>query len=341
MALIDEIIKIQITRDNVGITRVGFGTALILGETKETFPNIVVSYTNLAEVLVDFAANTPEYIMASKLFGQTFKPEKILIAQKADSDTLLDAYILAQTYNDDFYATVISSNETEDILAMAAQVETESRILALSSQQVDIITDEDDNILQQLHNLNYVRTFLFYHQNANTLRPESALLGKMLPTTPGSETWAYKTLNGVTASDLNALYRSMLRLNKGVFYSTLAGVDVTFDGYMVGGEYIDVIHGLDWMEQFIKENIASLFINSGKIPYNNNGIGLIENSLRASLQEAVNRGIINEGFTITTPDVLTISNTNKSNRILPDVFFDATLTGAIQGINQITGTVSV
>ena len=341
MALIDEVIKIQITRDNVGITRVGFGTVLILGETLDTFPSVVKTYTSLTAVAVDFNNTTTEYLIASNLFGQTFAPDQIKIAQKADSSSLLNAYTLAELADDDFYAVIITSSLEADILAMAAQIETESRILALSSQDTDIPLNVEDNILAQLNALNYTRTFLFYHDSANTLKPEAALLGKMLPTDPGSQTWAYQNLAGVTADSLNPVERTNLRTNKGIFYSTLAGVDVTFQGTMVGGSYIDVIHGLDWLEQFIQENIAALLIAAGKIPYNNNGIGLIENALRASLLEAVNRGIINEDFSISTPDILTISSIDKANRNLPNVNFTATLTGAIQTINQITGTVSV
>lgn len=341
MSLLDEVIKIQIIRDNLGITRIGFGTPLIIGTSLSTFPGTVKSYTNLTEVSIDFAPTTEEYLIASKLFAQSFKPAKILITQKLSQLTLLAAYTEAKTITEDFYAVISTSDVEADVLALAAAIETESRIYANSTQDVDVAFNNPNNIAAKLENLNYTRTFMFYHNMANTFKPDAAILGKMLPLDPGSVTWAYQNLVGVGTDDLSALERSNLRLNNVIYYAPLAGVDVTFDGKMVGGEYIDVIHGLDWLKVYIQENISSLLITAGKIPFNNQGIGLVENILRASLQEAVNRGIINQDFTVVTPDVTAVSAVNKAARTLPDVFFYATLTGAIQNINQITGTVTV
>ncbi len=342
MTLLDEIIKIQIVRNDVSITRVGFGTALIVGNTNSNFPGIIKDYVNLAEVGLDFAANSTEYLMATKLFGQQFKPDRILITQQLAQTSLLNAYLVAQNIDPDFYAVLLTSTIESDVLAFAAQIETENRIFATSTQDPNVLNNDPDNILEKLKELNYDHTFMFVHSAANTVRPEAALLGRMLPTVAGSETWAYKTLTGVPSDNL--LYadeRANIRENFGIFYANLAGVNVTQEGSMVNGEFIDTIHGLHWLEQYIKENIAALLIASGKIPYNNQGIGLVENALRASLQEAVNRGIINEDYVVTTPDVTTISLINKADRVLPDVTFDATLTGAIHKINQITGTVTV
>ncbi len=341
--LIDEVVNINITRDSVGISRADFGTILILGNSVPTINPNLKTYTSLSEVLIDYATDKPEYIIASRIFAQTIKPDKILIGQVIDDpeETFVQAYNRISLSNgEDFYAVVITSTTTENILAIAAVVETQSKIFAVISDDANIKTDSGDNILKQLNALNYNRTYLVY---TNTISNwvNAAWLGKMLPLQPGSGTWAYKELVGVSdTSNLNATERANIKLRKGNYYTQLAGIDVTFLGTMVSGEYIDVIHGLDWLESFIQENIAQLLIAAPKIPYNNNGIGLIENSLRASLQEAVIRGIINQDFIITVPDMLNISLVDKAARVLRDVKFTATLTGAIQNI-IINGSVTV
>ena len=339
--LIDEVVNITITRDSVGITRADFGTILILGNTHGNILPDLKTYTSLAEVLVDYANDTPEYIIASKIFAQAIKTDKIVIGQVISdpAETFVEAYTRLSLSNDsDFYAVVITSNLDDDILAVAAVIETQSKILGLVSIDADIKTDTNNNILKQLTTLGYNRTFLIY---SDTLEyANAAWLGAMLPLQPGSATWAYKNLIGISPSVLNATDRSNIKLRLGNYFMELAGVNVTFLGTMVGGEYIDVIHGLDWLEAFIQENIAELLIAAPKIPYNNNGIGLVENSLRASLQEAVLRGIINQVFIITVPDILNVSSANKAARLLTDVKFTATLTGAIQNI-VINGSVTV
>ena len=340
--LIDEVVNITITRDSVGITRADFGTILILGDSVPGIDPNLKTYTSLAEVTVDYGTNTPEYFISMHIFAQPIKPDKILIGQKQNTDAaFIDAYNrLSLSNGEQFYAVVMTSLVDADVLAVAAAVETQSKIFATISADTDIKADANNNILKQLNALNYNRTYLMYTETP-TDWANAAWLGRMLPLQPGSATWAYKELIGVNDnSNLNATERANIKLRKGNYFTELAGIEVTFLGTMVSGEYIDVIHGLDWLEAFIQENIAQLLIAAPKIPYNNNGIGLVENSLRASLQEAVLRGIINQDFIITVPDILNVSSANKAARLLTDVKFTATLTGAIQNI-VINGSVTV
>lgn len=340
--LIDEVVNITITRDSVGITRADFGTILILGDSVPGIDPNLKTYTSLAEVTVDYSTNTPEYFISMHIFAQPIKPDKILIGQKQNTDAaFIDAYNrLSLSNGEQFYAVVMTSLVDADVLAVAAAVETQSKIFATISADTDIKADANNNILKQLNALNYNRTYLMYTERP-TDWANAAWLGRMLPLQPGSATWAYKELIGINDnSNLNATERANIKLRKGNYFTELAGIEVTFLGTMVSGEYIDVIHGLDWLEAFIQENIAQLLIAAPKIPYNNNGIGLVENSLRASLQEAVLRGIINQDFIITVPDILNVSSANKAARLLTDVKFTATLTGAIQNI-VINGSVTV
>lgn len=341
--LIDEVVNITITRDSVGITRADFGTILILGNSVPDINPNLKTYTSLSEVSTDYGTNTPEYFIAFHIFAQPIKPDKILIAQViADpAETFVQAYNrLSLSHGEEFYAVVSTSLADVDVLAIAAVVETQSKIFATISADVDIKADANNNILKQLNALNYNRTFLMYTETP-TDWANAAWLGRILPLQPGSATWAYKELIGVNDnSNLNSTERANIKLRKGNYFTELAGIEVTFLGTMVSGEYIDVIHGLDWLESFIQENIAQLLIAAPKIPYNNNGIGLIENSLRASLQEGVLRGIINQDFIITVPDILNVSLADKAARLLKNVNFTATLTGAIQNI-IINGSVTV
>ncbi len=339
--LIDEVVNITITRDSVGITRADFGTILILGNSHPDIDPNLKTYTSLAEVTVDYANNSPEYFIAFHIFAQPIKPDKILIGQVKDGETFIEAYNrLSLSHGEEFYAVVSTSLNDDDVLGIAEVVETQSKIFATISADTDIKGDANNNILKQLNALKYNRTYLMYTETP-TDWANAAWLGRMLPLQPGSATWAYKELIGINDnSNLNATERANIKLRKGNYFTELAGIEVTFLGTMVSGEYIDVIHGLDWLEAFIQENIAQLLIAAPKIPYNNNGIGLIENSLRASLQEAVLRGIINQDFVITVPDILNVSHVDKVARRLTNVKFTATLTGAIQNI-VINGSVTV
>jgi Protein of unknown function (DUF3383) len=340
--LIDEVVTMTISRDSVGVTRADFGTILILGNSKPDLDPNLKSYFSLSEVVEDFETDKLEYIIASKIFAQNIKPDKIVIAQvhSDDSETFVQAYNrISLNYGNSFYGVVLTSQVETDILAITAVVQTQKKLLALVSNDPGVKINADGNILKQLKTFNYSKSFLVYTDILDYVN--AAWLGRMLPIEPGSATWAFKSLVGIAGTSLlNASNRAAIKENSGNYYMTLAGSDVTFQGTVISGEYIDVIHGIDWMESFIQENIIQLLKSVPKIPMNNAGIGLVENSLNASLEECVARGIINPNYTITVPKSIDISVNDKLNRSLVGVNFNATVTGAIHNI-AINGHITV
>lgn len=77
---LEQIVNVQISRQTAGVTQAGFGTPLILG------PNAPYSgenrvYTTLAAVAEDFELTDPEYLMASKIFGQSPRPPRVKIGK--------------------------------------------------------------------------------------------------------------------------------------------------------------------------------------------------------------------------------------------------------------------
>lgn len=80
MSQLTEHVSLTITADTVGQARAGFGLALIVSHSA-TWPERSRTYGGLAEVAVDFAAGTPEYLAAEALFGQTPHPEQVIIGR--------------------------------------------------------------------------------------------------------------------------------------------------------------------------------------------------------------------------------------------------------------------
>jgi hypothetical protein len=85
-----------------------------------------------------------------------------------------------------------------------------------------------------------------------------------------------------------------------------------------------------------------LLVNSPKVPYTNAGITAIEGEIRRSLTEGVTNDFIatEPAFTVTTPNVSDVSQADKANRVLRNVTFQATLSGAIHVV-EINGVVSI
>lgn len=72
-------------------------------------------------------------------------------------------------------------------------------------------------------------------------------MGHRFPYVPGSSTWQFKTLTGVPVDSLTATQKTTLKSKNINYYVSLAGISVTQGGAKTAkGEYIDVIHFLDW-----------------------------------------------------------------------------------------------
>ena len=113
-------------------------------------------------------------------------------------------------------------------------------------------------------------------------------------------------------------------------------------GTVASGEYIDVVRGRDWLSTRLAEDVFGLFASLEKVPFTDQGIALVETAVRGVLQEGVNAGLLssNPAPVVTVPKAADVSALNKASRMLPDVNFTATLSGAIHKA-EINGTISV
>jgi hypothetical protein len=349
MAIIDNYINVQITRGTRGITSSSLNTMLIIGNTKKaidaaTLP-LVKSYSSLAEVAIDYTnAADVEYKAAAAYFAQDPTPRKLLIGRVIGTtvqDTFAAAYPKITLANNEFYGVVITSKVEVDQLAISAIVETDNKIFGVSNENVTMLDGTNINSLAfKIKALNRMRTFvLFSGVGANTY-PEAAWMGKLLTKDAGSASWAYKNLSGVISDNLSNAHITGLQVNNCNFYTPLANIDCTFDGKTAGGEYIDIIHGSDWLIGNIQTRIANVFINSNKIAMTDQGITILENMLRAGLAQGVERSIIDrESVKINVPRLADVSIEDRAARRVT-LTFEARFSGAIHIVN-IKGTISV
>ena len=85
-ASLSEIVSLTITQDSVVIQRESFGIPLVLS-VNAAWAERVRSYQSTADVLVDFAAGSPEYLAAAALFSQSPAPAQIMIGRAAGKPT--------------------------------------------------------------------------------------------------------------------------------------------------------------------------------------------------------------------------------------------------------------
>lgn len=266
----------------------------------------------------------------------------ISTAAQPATESWVSAIDAVQTEDDTWYAMAIESHLPADILAVAGAIEAKKKIFGTSSALADVKGSGDDDIFSQLQALGYQRTFGVFSGTADTEFPECAWIGYQLQEQPGSNTWAYKTLTGVSVSKLSDTESKNVQEKSGNTYERIGGLNTTVGGKMFGGEWIDVMVFVDWLEQRMKERLWFRMANSKKIPYTSAGAAIIEAEIRAQLNDGIRAGGLAESPapTVTVPDVLSVSANMRAQRIFEGIEFEARLAGAIHFV-KIRGTVTV
>lgn len=177
-----------------------------------------------------------------------------------------------------------------------------------------------------------------------------AWAAKCLNYQAGSETWALKTLVGMQPASLTSTQMRKLEVMHLSYYTTCADRDITCNGQVTYGEWIDVVRFRDWLQNDMQKAIYSLLVKNPKVPYTDRGIALVKSEMIASLKRGQQNGGIAEseynddgdeipGYVVSVPRSANISDSQKKSRKLVDCKFRARLAGAIHAV-EVKGTLA-
>lgn len=275
----------------------------------------------------------------SKQFG-------LIINPYTPSDTVINDLNAVQLVDDSWYAFALTDRTAATVFSAAGWAEGQIKLFGTASSDPNIINlaagVDLSSIAAKCNQSGYVRTFVLYHQDAENDFPECAWFGGVLPLDPGSETWKFKRLNSISYSNLTSTQSQNARNKKANTYEFIGGVGITREGTVAQGEFIDIVRGVDWLTSRIQEFVYSVLVNSNKVPYTDAGITAIESEVKRALQLGISNNFIanDPAPTVTVPKAANVPPTDKTQRILRNVRFQATLSGAIHIVN-ITGTVTI
>ena len=195
---------------------------------------------------------------------------------------------------------------------------------------------------------NLDRVVPFYHPdcalvnsllNPNDPIPDVAYFAKMLTKHPGSPTWKFKDMQAVPTFELDSGQYQRAMNKNATIYCSVADLPMTFEGKVAAGEYIDVMHGCDWLESLIQTLIFTKLKQEDKVSFTNSGIALVVGELQKALDRGVKCKLL-AGYDIGYPDAADVSPLEKGKRLLPDITFEGPLDGAIHAV-QIKGVVKL
>lgn len=175
-----------------------------------------------------------------------------------------------------------------------------------------------------------------------TNRNHAAWVGGQLPKAPGSITWKFKELKGCVADVFSDTEVGAAEDKAVNIYREIGGLGVTSEGVCVSGEYIDVIHGLDFVEARMVEGVFGALASADKIPYTDAGVTVLEGKVKEVLNLAITQGIFraDPAPTVTVGKVADQSTADRAARYFPAIEWSAELAGAVHKV-AVRGKVSV
>lgn len=248
--------------------------------------------------------------------------------------------------SDEWYCLLTNFNSQALVTAAANAIQALKKIYVFDVPETLAITSAGGvggsaDTLDALATLNLTRTMGAYHPSPVSMMA-AAWAGAVLPEDPGSETWKFKELSSVPTVRLTSTHKTNLRARNGNAYELVSSNnEMTWEGTSASGEFLDVIRGIDFIDDDMTKGVLGALKKSKKIPFTNAGLAVIESEIRAALKRAVALNILDGSvpFTVTVPRVADISDSDRALRRVTGIKFSARLAGAVHFVS-LQGTVS-
>ncbi|MGG0619738.1 DUF3383 family protein [Bacillus altitudinis] len=344
MPLSDVKVKIDILKPT---TLVGLGIPLILVKNTSATESVYREYGSLESLKQNYGESTATYKKAAAIFAQGDNaPNKVAVAsfghefETGDTENPKQVFsvrnALEEYFDKDFHFVLLAAVNAEDRLEASKFFEEKSYkfvVLKVASlDELEQYTGKD-------------RTIVFHHPLVDE-EPDAALIGAIANKPVGSVTWKFKTLIGVTPQDFKVDTLENIHKAGAIAFVTKAGRNQTSEGITGSGEFIDVLHGKDWVKLNIETSIQTALSTTDKIPYTNEGFALLESQIINVLETAFTNGIIapdEDGqpvYSVQSKGRSEMTDENRKNRVYDGLSFTFELAGAVHTA-EITGEIII
>lgn len=311
---VSNVVSVDIIMSPKAATGRNFGSLLILGSaTIIPLTERIRLYSSAADIATDFGSTSEEYLAAVAYFSQSPAPTQVYVGRWAKTlatgetgktESLLDGvnaclgftswYGLGITYDAD--------RKDDDLLPVAAAIESSSlsRILAVTTKNTDaLLTTVNTDIASKVKAAKYSRTFVQYSSTSNYAAISAFGRAFTVDFTGNNTTITlkFKQEPGVTYETLTTSQAAALdakNCNVYVYYAN--DTAILQQGIMGNGDFFDERHGLDWLQNYVQTNLFNLLYTSAtKIPQTDAGNTRIMANVEASMEQAVNNGLVAPG----------------------------------------------
>ena len=328
---------------------------ILLISTEGAVP--INTYRSLTDIQVAF----PDKRIANKaaaLFnqGRTTLADSLIrrvkivgFAQPDDSDALVQDIETLQDIDNDWYVFMTDQDGDDFVQALAQFAElsepTEAELGAGAEDMRKFYFGQTDNLALVGK---YARSAIIYVDTENLLEEaDAAWVGNVGPFYPRYVTWKFKRPDRITRPDISDSQRASLAEANVNFLTEEYKKQYVKNGTCWNGEFIDVVLGADYITQYMREELYNVFLSNEIIPYDDNGFAIVASAVFAALNRAVELGIIASDsgsgagiYSVIVPARASATDEQASNRQMPDIIWDAQISGAVHGVKT-RGTLRV
>lgn len=172
---------------------------------------------------------------------------------------------------------------------------------------------------------------LFFKTNVSNLDfIAEGIMAAVFPLDAGSETWKFKNAANVTAGKSKSGYINAVHAKNGNTFTPVQGANIVEQGMMLGGEWADVVRGVDWLEVEIAIAVFGFMAAQRKVGFSDLGIDSVVAQIRGALDRGEKRGLLVVGSSrVVAPRRVQVSTADRIARKLTGVKWNSDLEGAI------------
>lgn len=356
---LSDIVNITVSTSAASTALAGFNIGLIVGNsTAIPAATRTKEYTGIEDMLDDgFTSDSAEYKAVALYFSQNPKPSRVIVGRwDTTSDETAAAAVQACRLSDtQWYACTVCGADKDDILAVAAYIETASIRSAYfyTTSDEDVLTGASGNAFAALKALGYDKSIGMY---SGVQDAAAAIMGYAMGAntrlTNSAYTLAFKKLVGVAVDDLMSAQVTAIKGDNGNVYISRGNTYSLFeDGTVASGKYFDEIVNLDMLVNDIQLDVIDLLASVPKVPHTEDGVTWIIGSITDACEDALDRGflapgvwnapkfksvetgdMLSKGYLILADPVSSQSESDSIQRLSPPIYVLCKLAGAIQHV---------
>lgn len=222
---------------------------------------------------------------------------------QAASSSVLPSVTVALNYSADWYGLVIADTAMtdQDHLDVSALIgsASDSRIYGVTTAEAAVLDSTSiTDIAYKLKAGGYSRTFCQYSQVPYAAA--SAFGRAFTVNFLGNNTTItlkFKQEPGITAETIEADQADTLKAkNCNVFVNYSNDTAIIQEGVMSNGDFFDERNGLDWLQNYVQNNLWNLlYTSTTKIPQTEAGVTRLVTNIEQSMDQSVNNGLVAPG----------------------------------------------